>query len=119
MSNPFKDIIENGTFAARAIYAWNSTYTYGANELVYYPNEGELGVFLKSLTPNNNYSPYEGDILNTKYWRLVTDFNILVLTEAVEGIFSFMLVNCSAIFTPLPSPIALVTAVSPFCTPSK
>ncbi len=69
--------VENGTFAARAIYAWNSTYKYGANEIVYYPNEGELGVFLKSLTPNNNYSPYEGEILNAKHWRVVTDFNIL------------------------------------------
>lgn len=75
--NDLQNRLDDGSFGARAIYAWNSEYAYGANELVYYPNEGNLGVFLKSLTPDNTYNPYEGGILNTKYWRLVTDFNVL------------------------------------------
>lgn len=69
--------LNNGTFAARALYAWNNTYTYGANELVYYPNEGEFGVFLKSLVADNTTEPYTDGVLNSESWQKVVDFNIL------------------------------------------
>ena len=69
--------VKNGAFAARAIYAWRLSSTYGVNELVYYPDEGEHGVFLKSLTDNNTSAPYTDRVLDSENWEVVTDFNIL------------------------------------------
>lgn len=68
--------LNNGTFAARSIYAWNSQYTYGASELVFYPDKGEYGVFLKSLKDSNNAPPYKDGVLDGN-WQLISDFNIL------------------------------------------
>lgn len=69
--------LDNGAYAARSIYAWNNTYTYGANELVFYPNRGEHGVFLKSLAADNTTEPYTDGVLNSESWEEVVDFNVL------------------------------------------
>lgn len=77
--------LTGGTYAARSIYPWNSTYTYGINELVFYPNQGTFGVFLKSLTESNAQTPYVDGRLNTQYWGLVTDFNELNEIIVAQG----------------------------------
>lgn len=71
--------INNGAITARSLYAWNSTYTYGAGEIVYYPNLGEFGAFVKSIkTGNVNHSPYdENGNLDTEWWSNVLDFGEL------------------------------------------
>lgn len=63
----------NGYYSARAVYAWNSTYKYGANELVYYPMD-EYGVYVKSLVANNTQPPYSNGVIGSN-WLLVVDFN--------------------------------------------
>ncbi|MDE6504874.1 MAG: hypothetical protein K2L42_03290 [Clostridia bacterium] len=77
--------LDNGTFTAKSIYAWNSEYTYGANELVFYPQKGEYGVFLKSLTDDNSAEPYVNGALDTANWLLVSDFNILTELYSLKG----------------------------------
>lgn len=77
--------LDNGTFTAKSIYAWNSAYTYGAGELVFYPQKGEYGVFLKSLTDNNKAEPYVNGVLDTANWLLVSDFNILTELYTLKG----------------------------------
>lgn len=77
--------LDNGTFTAKSIYAWNSTYAYGAGELVFYPQKGEYGVFLKSLTDNNKAEPYVNGVLDTANWLLVSDFNILTELYTLKG----------------------------------
>lgn len=77
--------LDNGTFTAKSIYAWNSAYTYGAGELVFYPQKGEYGVFLKSLTDNNKAEPYVNGVLDTANWLLVSDFNILTELYSLKG----------------------------------
>lgn len=72
-----REQLENGTYAARAIYSYNSEYVYGAGELVFYPNRGEYGTFLKSLVTDNNNAPYVNGELNSAYWEEVIDFDIL------------------------------------------
>lgn len=74
--------LKNGYYAARSFYAWNSTYTYGANEIVFYPQTGEFGALLKSLTDGNDAPPYTvgpGGVkmFNSKKWQKVVDFNTL------------------------------------------
>lgn len=81
----FTQEANNGAFAARSIYQWNSTYTYGAGEIVYYPEAGEYGVFLKSLVSNNNSEPYTEGVLNTGEWQEVVDFNILNELYTLKG----------------------------------
>lgn len=75
--NDLQKRLDNGAYGARSIYAWNAAYTYGAGELVFYPQAGKYGVFLKSLTENNNAAPYANGVLDTENWLLVSDFNIL------------------------------------------
>lgn len=69
--------LDNGAYTARSIYAWNSYYTYGANEIVFYPDKEEYGVFLKSLVTNNTTEPYMDGVLNSNKWEEVVDFNVL------------------------------------------
>lgn len=69
--------LNNGGTTARSIYSWQSVYTYGAGELVFYPDEGEYGVFVKSLVANNKTEPYTDGVLNSQNWQLITDFNVL------------------------------------------
>ena len=67
--------LSNGYYAARAIYAWNSTYTYGANEITFYPDIGEYGAFVKSLAADNTQPPYTDGAINAAYWSEVVNFN--------------------------------------------
>ena len=67
--------LSNGYYAARAIYAWNSTYTYGANEITFYPGIGEYGAFVKSLVADNTQPPYTDGAINATYWSEVVNFN--------------------------------------------
>lgn len=69
--------LNNGAYAARAIYQWNSTYTYGAGEITYYANYGTYGAFVKSLKTDNTTEPFTNGVLNSDNWLLVSDFNIL------------------------------------------
>lgn len=68
--------LDNGTYTARSIYAWNSSYTYGAGEIVFYPDKGEYGVFVKSLVSGNKAVPYVDGKLSEN-WEEVVDFNFL------------------------------------------
>lgn len=77
--------LNNGTFAARAIYAWNSVYKYGAGELAFYPDRGEYGAFIKSLVTDNGNLPYVNGELNSEYWKEITDFNILNELYGLKG----------------------------------
>ncbi len=67
--------LNNGAYASRSIYAWNSTYTYGANEIAFVASVGTYGAFVKSKIANNTSPPFNalGEI-NTG-WELVIDFN--------------------------------------------
>ena len=49
--------LENGYWAARAIYQWSSAFTYGASEITFYP-VGEFGAFVKSVVDDNTAVPY-------------------------------------------------------------
>lgn len=73
----FQKDLENGHYAARGIYSWNKDYLYGAGELVFYPNHGEYGTFLKSTIVDNDNAPYVNGALNSAYWEEVVDFDIL------------------------------------------
>jgi len=77
--------LNNGTFAARAIYAWNSVYKYGAGELAFYPDRGEYGAFIKSLVADNVNLPYVDGELNSEYWKEIADFNILNELYGLKG----------------------------------
>ena len=70
--------LNNGAFAARAIYAWNSDFIYGANEITFYPEEGKFGSFVKSIAENNTRAPYNADgTINSAYWEVVVDFDTI------------------------------------------
>lgn len=77
--------LNNGTFAARSLYAWNSTYTYGADEITFYPSIGEYGAFVQSLQGGNRGNPpYNSDgTLNSTWWKEVVNFN--TITEDFFG----------------------------------
>ncbi len=79
--------LNNGAFAARAIYAWNSTYTYGAGEITYYPDVGQFGAFVKSkIAGNLNHPPYDEEgKFNSLYWDLVLDFEQLNKAIVIWG----------------------------------
>lgn len=68
--------LNNGFYAARAIYAWNSTYTYGAGEITFYPDIGNYGAFVKSVVANNTgNTPYTDGAINSAFWSEVVNFN--------------------------------------------
>jgi hypothetical protein len=67
--------LDNGSFAARSIYAWNDTYVYGANEITFVPNVGQYGAFVKSLIENNTQPPFDALGELNPSWALVVDFN--------------------------------------------
>lgn len=79
--------LNNGEYPARSIYAWNSAYSYGANEITYYPDVGLFGAFVKSKTTDNlNHPPYdENGQLNSQYWEVVLDFNQLNKAIVIWG----------------------------------
>ena len=68
--------VMNGYYAARAAYAWRDTAVYGANELVFYAEDGKRGVFLRSLQSNNGEPPFTAEgALNAAYWAEAADFD--------------------------------------------
>lgn len=80
--------LTSGTFTARSFYPYNAKYAYGYGEIVYFPGEGDFGVFLKSLKQNNTYYPYVNGNLNPN-WELITDFNVLNgIMEAQKEVFA-------------------------------
>lgn len=83
--NDLQQRLNDGTFAARAIYAWNSVYKYGAGELAFYPDRGEYGAFIKSLVADNVNLPYVDGELNSEYWKEIADFNILNELYGLKG----------------------------------
>lgn len=90
--------LNNGAFAARSIYAWNSAFTYGANEITFVPDTGQYGAFVKSKIANNTYPPFNAlGELNEAYWSLVADFDE-VYALARYGV---SVVNATLVFSPL------------------
>ena len=84
--------LNNGTFTARSVYAWNSTYTYGANEIVFYPDVGDYGAFVKSVQAGNKgQAPYTGGAINSAWWEEVVNFNNITedylkqLNDLIDG----------------------------------
>ena len=71
-----QETIENGDFFARSFVQWSATYTYGANEITYYP-VGTYGALVKSLVANNtNNEPYTtGGVPNSAFWEEVLNFD--------------------------------------------
>lgn len=69
--------VNNGFYAARAIYAWNSAYTYGAGEITFYPSVGEFGAFVQSVqTGNQDHIPYDEEgALDSEWWKEIVNFN--------------------------------------------
>lgn len=68
--------LNNGTFAARSIYAWNSSYTYGANEITFYPDIGDFGAFVQSVQKGNTgNTPYVDGAVNSAWWKEVVNFD--------------------------------------------
>lgn len=89
--------LDSGEYTARSIYAWNSAYTYGANEIVFYPNVGEFGAFVKSIIVDNTAPPFDALGELNPAWELVVDFNDIYayLNYGVR------VVNSTLIFSPL------------------
>lgn len=75
--------LRNGFFAARAIFAWNAAYAYGANEIAYYP-AGEHGALVRSLHADNTQPPYTADgALNSAHWA--EELNFAAVSEQYLG----------------------------------
>ena len=67
--------VTNGYYSSRAIFAWNSAFTYNVNEITYYPI-GQFGAFVKSVqNSNTNNTPYINGAVNTEWWTEVINFN--------------------------------------------
>ena len=77
--------LNSGAYAARSIYWWIDTYTYGMNEITFYP-VGTYGAFIKSLVTNNTGNqPYNSDgVLNSEYWAELANLNS-IFDEAVNA----------------------------------
>lgn len=89
--------LDNGAYTARSIYAWNSSYSYGANEIVFVPDVGEYGAFVKSLQSDNTTPPFNAlGELNSSAWQLEVDFNE-IYSIARYGV---SVVNSTLIFSP-------------------
>lgn len=80
--------LEGGTYAARAIYWWINTFTYGMNEITFYPI-GTYGAFVRSIvTENTNNQPYNNDgVLDSAHWQELANFNRIYEAEqnAIES----------------------------------
>lgn len=69
--------LNDGVYAARAIYAWNSAYIYDVNEITFYPSIGTFGAFVKSKIDKNTNPPYIEGNINNAAWEEVVDFNTI------------------------------------------
>ncbi len=87
-----KSDVAGGVFAARAVYAWNPDHIYGTNEIVFYPDVGNYGAFVKSVqTGNKGQTPYTGGAINAAWWEEVVNFNNITedylkqLNDLIDG----------------------------------
>lgn len=86
--------LNNGAFAARAIYAWNSEYTYGANEITYYAGLGTYGAIVASLKAGNlNHVPYMGGTINAEWWKEIVNCNNTEDKSSEAELFNSILLN--------------------------
>lgn len=68
--------IQNGNLFARSFVSWSASYTYGADEITFYPSIGTYGAFVQSVVAGNtNNAPYINGALNSAYWSEVVNFN--------------------------------------------
>lgn len=68
--------IQNGNLFARSFVSWSASYTYGADEITFYPSIGTYGAFVQSVVAGNtNNVPYVDGVLNSAYWKEVVNFN--------------------------------------------
>ena len=74
--------LNNGSYAARAIYWWINTYTYGMNEITFYPI-GTYGAFVRStVMGNTGNQPYTNDsVLDSEHWEELVNFNKIYAAE--------------------------------------
>ena len=77
--------LNSGAYPARSIYWWINSFTYGMNEITYYP-VGTYGALIKSVVANNtNNQPYNAEgVLNSQYWEEIANLNS-VFDEAVNA----------------------------------
>ncbi len=87
-----KSDVAGGVFAARAVYAWNPDHIYGANEIVFYPDVGDYGAFVKSVQAGNKgQAPYTDGAINAAWWEEVVNFNNITedylkqLNDLIDG----------------------------------
>ncbi len=68
--------VKNAAYAARALFAWSSAFTYAHDEIAYCPDAGEHGTFVRSLKEENTVAPYGADgTLNAANWEEVCRFD--------------------------------------------
>lgn len=74
--------LNDGAYAARAIYWWIDTFTYGMNEVTFYP-VGTYGAFVRSIAENNTGNqPYDDDsALDSAHWQELVNFNKIYAAE--------------------------------------
>lgn len=74
--------LNDGAYAARAIYWWIDTFTYGMNEVTFYP-VGTYGAFVRSIAENNTGNqPYGDDsALDSAHWQELVNFNKIYAAE--------------------------------------
>lgn len=78
--------LNNGWYAARSIYAWNSEYTYGANEIVYYA-AGVYGKMVRSKKADNRSEPYDADgNLSADWWEVIDFDEIYALAQKAAAV---------------------------------
>lgn len=74
--------LHSGYYAARAMYAYNSARTYGANELAFVADAGERGAIVRSLRENNDTAPYDAEgTLAADSWSEAVRFDNLYTVE--------------------------------------
>lgn len=68
--------IQSGDLFARSVASWSASYTYGADEITFYPSIGTYGAFVQSVVAGNtNNAPYINGAINSAYWKEVVNFN--------------------------------------------
>ena len=74
--------LNDGAYAARAIYWWIDTFTYGMSEVTFYP-VGTYGAFVRSVAENNTGNqPYGDDgALDSAHWQELVNFNKIYAAE--------------------------------------
>lgn len=89
--------LNNGAFAARAIYAWNSAYTYGAGEITYVDENGQYGALVRSTVSGNKNAPFNALGQLNPGWEIVADFDEIYKLAR----YGVTVRNATLIFSPL------------------